>query len=262
MVADLKKQQAEEVRHKAFCGKELHDNEKMTYATGRELGEIADKLADLEATIEKLAEAIAAAKKEIVRTEVEVKKAGEARKAENQAFQEEVTDQRAIQAILKKAAARLELVYKKDSLLQAEPPASFQPYKQNAGAGGIVSLLEAIVEDSEVVEKDALAAENEAEKDYELVVQDAKESIRLLTTSVEEKGKAKSATEVEREEVLAHQKSTQEKLEDLEAAAVDLHAQCDFVLQNFDIRQKARTEELEALQGAMAFLSGMLEDTA
>jgi len=36
----------------------------------------------------------------------------------------------------------------------------------------------------------------------------------------------------------------------------DLHEQCDFVLKNFDIRQKARLQEMEAVQAAKAILSG------
>ena len=35
-----------------------------------------------------------------------------------------------------------------------------------------------------------------------------------------------------------------------------LHSSCDFVLKNFDIRQTARDEEIEALKQAKAILSG------
>jgi hypothetical protein len=38
--------------------------------------------------------------------------------------------------------------------------------------------------------------------------------------------------------------------------AVDLHKACDFILQNFDIRQEARDQEIEALAQAKAILSG------
>jgi len=35
-----------------------------------------------------------------------------------------------------------------------------------------------------------------------------------------------------------------------------LHADCDYVLKNFNIRQQARQEEIEAIQEAKAILSG------
>jgi len=36
----------------------------------------------------------------------------------------------------------------------------------------------------------------------------------------------------------------------------DLHVQCDFLLQNYDLRQEARTNEVESLKNAKAILSG------
>jgi len=51
--------------------------------------------------------------------------------------------------------------------------------------------------------------------------------------------------------------ATEEK-SDLESANKDLHGQCDFVLNNFDTRQQARSEEIEALREAMGILSGAL----
>jgi len=49
-------------------------------------------------------------------------------------------------------------------------------------------------------------------------------------------------------------------LDNLGAYKGDLHEQCDFVLANFAIRQKARTQEIEAINQAKSFLSGMQDD--
>jgi len=265
MVAELKQQQQEEVKHKEVCTAELGDNEKMTYETKETLQDIEDKIGALEALIQKKTEGIAAAKEEIARMEVEVKKAGEVREAENKDFQEEVTDQRAMQNILKKAMARLRMVYKQREAFEQQgedpaPPAQFQPYKQNAGSKPVISLMEAIVRDSASVEADAVAAEQEAQEAYELMVADSNESIKRLQESIEERSEAKAAAEVEKEETEANHQNTKTRLEDLEAYAGDLHQQCDFLLKNFDARQAARLQEVEALQGAKALLSGMSAD--
>ena len=46
------------------------------------------------------------------------------------------------------------------------------------------------------------------------------------------------------------------KLADLSEANGELHASCDFVMKNFEIRQSSRDEEIQALQQATAILSG------
>merc|ERR1719414_126466 len=109
----------------------------MTAKSEQDLGDIKDKIGSLGATIQKMEEGIMAASEEIKSMEVQIKKASEVREAENTNFQEEVTDQRAMQNILKKAVARMRMVYKKQEAFaqqDPEPPAQFQPYKQSAGA--------------------------------------------------------------------------------------------------------------------------------
>merc|ERR1719359_1895058 len=119
MVADLKKEQQDEVAFKAHCEKEFDTTEKETFEK-KELKE------DLEATIDKLeklqatlAEEIAAAKTQIADTEVAIKKASQVREGENADFQATVADQRATQAILKKALGKLQAFYDK-ALLQTK----------------------------------------------------------------------------------------------------------------------------------------------
>merc|ERR1719507_2645052 len=188
-------------------------------------------------------------------------KASEIRKEENANYQEEVMDQRAMQMILAKAIKRMRLVYKKkEALIQQEPPVKFQPLKQNAGASPVIGLMEQIVEDSKAVEKDTMAAEQEAQQAYASFVVDSDMSIEQLNAQIDKRTKAKAAAEVEKAETEASKDSTETQLESLAEAAADLHKQCDFVLKNFDIRQKGRLQEIEALQGAKALLSGMQND--
>eukprot|EP00448_Togula_jolla_P003903 CAMPEP_0170599444 /NCGR_PEP_ID=MMETSP0224-20130122/16799_1 /TAXON_ID=285029 /ORGANISM="Togula jolla, Strain CCCM 725" /LENGTH=58 /DNA_ID=CAMNT_0010924093 /DNA_START=1 /DNA_END=177 /DNA_ORIENTATION=- len=46
------------------------------------------------------------------------------------------------------------------------------------------------------------------------------------------------------------------ELEQLSTYNAELHTSCDFVMKNFDLRQTARDEEVEALKQAKAILSG------
>jgi len=46
------------------------------------------------------------------------------------------------------------------------------------------------------------------------------------------------------------------ELEALDNENADLHKECDFTLKNFDLRQTARGDEIEALKQAIAMFSG------
>ena len=60
---------------------------------------------------------------------------------------------------------------------------------------------------------------------------------------------AKVEAEAERDDVLG-------ELEQLANENADLHKSCDFTLKNFEIRQTARDEEVEALKQSIAMFSG------
>jgi uncharacterized phage infection (PIP) family protein YhgE len=265
MVASLKTEQTDEVKKKAYCTAELGENEKQTYKTGRLVEDLKDKVAELADAIQKLEDGIAAAKAEIARLAIEVKKASEARQKENLEFQSEVMDQRAVQTILKKVIDRLTQVFKKREGVAAlqdaqTPPVQFEPYKQHQGGSKVVALISTIVEDSVAVEKEAMAAEQAAQKAYESFVNDATASTNSLQEAIASKTKAKAATAEEKADVASRLASAQGVLEDLAEQLADLHAECDFLLKNFDIRQDARLKEIEALQQAKGYLSGMVDD--
>jgi len=189
------------------------------------------------------------------------------REKENADFQLEVSDQRAVQTILAKALARMKEVYG-SSLLQEDggsgddptPPVQFQPMKKGAGGSPVVSLLEQIIGDSKKVEAESIAAERKAQEDYQSFVTDANAATKALQDDITEKTEKISMSNGEKEEQDAHRKSVKITLDDLAAYKGDLHEQCDFVLANFGIRQKARTQEIEAIQQAKSFLSGMQDD--
>jgi len=259
MVADLKDQQKKEVEKKEFCNKEFNENEKMTYTTKQTLGDLQDQIESLAATLEKLSEEVKAAKAEIADTQVAIKQASEDREKENAAYQEEVTDQRTMQAILQKALERMRQVYKA-SFLQQEPPVHFQPSKQNAGASPVIGLLEQIIEDSKAVEGDAVEGEKASQKAYEEFVQNSGDSINALNDSIQAKSDAIAEAKLQKSQAESQEKSTQDRLNDLVEYNGDLHSDCDFVLKNFDLRQDARLKEIEALNNAKAYLDGQRDD--
>jgi len=261
MTADLKAEQEEEVKFKAYCTKEFNQNEKETFQATDQKEDLEAKMDELAALIEKLTEDIAGANKQIADTETGILKASQTRETENAEFQTTVADQRATQTILTKALDRLKAFYKKakgGALVEVaqEPPVKFGKMKSNAGASPVMGMIAQIIEDSKKTEADAISTERQAQSDYETFVKDSNDLIASLTESVREKTKSISSSKAESEDAKADHTATVGELEMLAEHKATLHGECDFVLKNFDIRQKARLQEMEAIGKAKAILSG------
>jgi hypothetical protein len=262
MLAELKKEQVEEVKFKSYCRKELDQTEKTTYAKNVLKSDLETKLDQLAALMEKLAKEIGEAETNVEDTKTEILKASQNREKENSEFQTLVADQRATQAILKKALTRLQAFYKKvaggDFLQKAKqtPPEHFNAYTINADSSPVMGLLKQIIEDSLALESDATKGERQAQADYESMVKGSNALIAELEDSITAKTKAIAAAKADSADTTMDLDSTIAELESLAAYDADLHAQCDWLMKNFDRRQTARTQEMEAIQAAKSILSG------
>jgi chromosome segregation ATPase len=261
MVSELKEEQEEEVKFKAYCTKELDLNEKETYEKTEQKEDLEALIEKLTKLIKKLSEEIAEHKAEIADTEVAIKKASQVREGENAEFQTVVADQRATQDILNKALARLKVFYEKEkggALLQARqtPPVKFNSYKNSAGASPVIGMIEQIIEDSKALEAEAVSGETEAQASYEKFVKDSNDVIAKLSDIVAAKTKASATAKADKEQANSDLDTTVGELESLALTEEDLHGECDWVLKNFAIRQKARMDEMEAIGQAKAILSG------
>lgn len=263
MVVQLKKQQEEEVQFKAYCTTELDTNEKTTYDKSQLKASLEAKIQQLATLIEQLEGEVAHAKADIATAQSEIKKASQAREEENAEFQTIVADQRATQSILQKALMKLKDFYVKGigkAVLAQRgaqtPPEQFNSYKTNAAAPPVIGLIEQILEDSKALEVETTAGEYKAQADYETFVGDSNNVIQSLEASITEKSKAVAAANSDTAQAKSDLGNTEGELESLAAYEADLHNECDFVLKNFDVRQTARLQEIEAIQAAKAILSG------
>merc|ERR1719271_380145 len=200
MVKDLKKEKADDIKHKDYCVEALHKNDMAQDKKTKEIEKLDAKLSMLTEQIEELTKSIAALKKEVAEMAVQLKRAGEDREAENADFQTVVSDQRATQKLLTNALDVLKAVYDKKALVQTAarqepagppPPPGFKKYEQSSGAGGVVGMLEQIIGDAKTMEAEAIQAETDAQKAYEAFVKDTNKSVeeknRDITNKSEEK---------------------------------------------------------------------------
>merc|ERR1719264_1809528 len=231
----------------------------------REKKDLIAKIEDLEMTIDALTKAIDKLKAEIAEMQVQMKRAGEDREKENKEFQSTVADQRETQRLLKAALSVLQDFYgKKAALLQRRkqepagppPPPGFEAYKKNAASGGVMDMIQQIISDAKAMEAEAIRSEEDAQKAYEDFVKETNASIEAKSKEIANKNELKAKAEVELVETKEAKESVMLELEQLSNYNAELHQSCDFVMKNFDVRQTARDEEIEALKQAMAILSG------
>merc|ERR1719263_1359580 len=160
--------------------------------------------------------------------------------------------------------AVLKSFYAKQALIQMSkqepagppPPAGFKAYSNNAGGSGVIAMLTQIVNDAKMMEQEAIHDETDAQKAYESFVQDTNLSIDEKTKSVVNKTANKAQAEADKVAAEEELDSTNLELEQLANYKADLHKSCDFTMKNFDLRQDARDQEVEALRQAKAILSG------
>jgi hypothetical protein len=273
MTAELKEQQKAEYEKKEFCGKKIDEAEDLIKVGTRTKEDLDGKHKDLSSTITTLKSSIAELRKEEHEAEVSLKSAGEDRKEANSLYQSSMSDQRATIHILQMALKRLKEFYtpkgaalvsvNQHSTQSQEPGAPLPPepekpadYEKRGGAGGVLQLLSMIISDAEATEAELKMGEQQAQQEYAAFVSATTASIEADRSAISEKEKhvADESSELSytEESQLANDAEVS-KLEELLGAT---HLDCDYVLKYFDVRQKARQEEIDAIAEAKAILSG------
>jgi len=263
MVTQLLAEKQDEIKHKDFCVEEFNTNQLQTERKDREKQDLLALIEDLNLTIKTLAAEIDTLKSEIAELNTELKRAGEDREKQNKEFQQVVADQRASQKLLTAALNILKGFYEKKeaALMQQQqqgppPPPGFKEYKKSGAAGGVMGMIQEIINDAKKMEADALRAESEAQAAYEELVKDTNDSIEEKTKSQVNKVEEKAKAEENLQQAITDKEAALLELEELSNYNAELHQNCDFIMKNFEIRQTARDEEIEALKQAKSILSG------
>jgi len=260
MIDKLVKEKQDEIKLKDFCIEEFNTNEAETEAKARDKGDLTAKVEDLGSSVDTLTKDIETLKADVAELGVQLKRAGEDREKENKEFQIVVADQRATTKLITAALGILKGFYDKAALVQkkagkAEQPA-FKPMKSNENSGGVMGMMESIIGEAKAMEAEAIRGEADAQTAYETFVKDTNESITEKTKDIINKSDMKAKAESDKVEKEAELEAVMGDLESLANENADLHKSCDFTLKNFDLRQGARDDEIEALKQALNIFSG------
>merc|ERR1719488_14284 len=137
------------------------------------------------------------------------------------------------------------------------PPSGPNAYsKKSEESNGVIRMLDMLVQDLDKEMQVAEVDEKNAQEEYEEMMADSsakrKESTKMISDTKGAKADAEEALQ-------SHTDTKDQKLKENMAndkVLSSLHAECDWLLQYFDVRKEARTSEIEAIGKAKAVLNG------
>lgn len=99
-------------------------------------------------------------------------------------------------------------------------------------------------------------SEQTAQSDYEKLSTDLATQVASSNKALNEAAKTKADTESEKQTLESTLDMKNEEHADVVQTIADLHAKCDFLLNNFEERKAARENEIAGLAKAKAVLQG------
>merc|ERR1712151_320279 len=139
----------------------------------------------------------------------------------------------------------------------APPPATWGAYAtKSQEKAGVIAMLDLLSKDLEKEMTEATTEEKDAQADYEQLMIDSAAKRTLDSNALAEKGSSKADTEAELQAHESQKTAEGKELMATMAYIASLHAECDWLLQYFDVRKEARAGEVESLKRAKAVLSG------
>merc|ERR1719375_240748 len=288
VVIEGKEQDADD--HKQpWCNGEFEKSDREEKFEKSEIEKLEAEAAEEANMIEGINEEIAGLKEEIAALDKAVAEATEQRKDEHAEYSESMQLTSTAVELIGKAKNRLNKFYnpvlykaapvRKEMTMEekilasggaafaqlqrrqnvAPPPApeTFGAYeKSSEKSSGVLALMDNIAKELENDMKDSEYEEKTAQKDYEELMSDSAETREKQVKSISDKEAAKATLSGKKIQTQEKERADQTDVESIHKYEMVLHGDCDFILENFDARKEARTQEIESLKNAKAILSG------
>merc|ERR1711920_986811 len=139
----------------------------------------------------------------------------------------------------------------------APPPETWGAYaKKGEENTGVIAMVDLLIKDLDTEMTEAETDEKESQKDYESMMAESAKKRAEDSKSLADKEKLKADLEVDLTELKRTKLSTFKELQATMKYIASLHAECDWLMQFFDVRKEARNGEIKSLADAKAVLSG------
>merc|ERR1719398_644533 len=137
------------------------------------------------------------------------------------------------------------------------PPATWGAYqKKGEESNGAIAMMDMMIADLDKEIQEVEVEEKEGQKEYEQFMADSAEKRALDAKSIEDKEGVKADLEAKLLKDEESKKATINEAMATHQYLADVHADCDWLLTNFETRKTARAGEIDALSKAKAVLSG------
>jgi hypothetical protein len=282
LVEELLRQQEDESNHKDFCVKNLNRNEQERQDTRQEIDDTQTEIDFYTKEIEEKEAKVAQLEEEVATSISELKRAGEDRVAASNEYQTVLQQHNDMIEILNKVTQVLKQSLntgdgERSSLVQQNPvlnakgadelegqdktpdsrpppPSSFK--KKTHSGSGVLTLMKNMVEQLQAAMATFVKDEQESRAAYEEFAGDTTEEVNAKRTEAAQLSASIANDKNKRAGETDDNTAAKKTMKQLQKEDNDLHKACDFVLKNFDVRQKARQEEIDALNQATKILSG------
>jgi chromosome segregation ATPase len=289
MVTLLGKEQKDDDKQKEFCRDEFDKAADEETAAKEKIAAITAQIEEQTDTIAQLTEEIGTLEEGLKTLDKSVVVATEQRKTEHEEYIAAAQMNQAAVELVGKAKDRLKKFYGGAALLQQEgqqatagngilfQAAGFAQVRAHARArdemevdeddtetqtatqkkeGGVTAMMDQIIHELEMDMKDSEYAEKTAADDYAKLMTESQETRAQDQKSITDKSAAKADLEAKLVEAKDEGAKADDEMAIVTKAIADLHASCDFLIQNYDLRKEARTNEIDALKNAKAMLAG------
>merc|ERR1719161_2379416 len=144
-----------------------------------------------------------------------------------------------------------------DSGAPPPPPETWGAYsKKSEESNGVMSMMDMLVADLDKEMQEMEVEEKNDQAAYEKFTKEAAEKRVTDSKSITDKEGAKADAEATVEKETGEKKNTMKETFATVEFLKSLHGDCDWLLQNFDVRKEVRAGEVDALKKAKAVLSG------
>merc|ERR1719188_2649632 len=277
-----------------LLGKEQEDDDTKKSNCERLMKELATKKSDLERSIDDQEKANAEKADMLVTLKSEIKALSEGitaldkavaeataqRKAENEDYTQVMAQDSAAQEILGFAKNRLNKFYNPsaykappktdeagaflqvrmhsdDDAVPPPPPATAGAFAKKSGESqGVLGMIDRMITDLEQEMAEAKVTEKHAQEDYEADMKDSALKRTADSKSIEEKEKAKAENEMAIQKGKADKQAQFKRLMATDETLTETKADCQWLLDNYEKRKAARTEEQASLQKDIEVLKG------
>jgi outer membrane murein-binding lipoprotein Lpp len=275
MVNTLKQEQVEDDNKKEYCNKQLDASDDKRKSLGQDVADFEASVAEAEEKKSVLVDEIKAVTSAIRDLDKSVAEATQQRQKEHGAFVDLMSSNTGAKKLIEFAINRLQKFYnpklhipgqtelqqiesrEEDAGAPPPPPASVGPYsKKTEETNGVISMMNLLIKDLEKEMTEAETEEKDAQSDFEEALRDAAEKKATDAKALENKKSSKADLDAFLTDQKDSRSSAVKELAATTKVIASLHAECDWLVQYFDVRKEARASEVEALGNAKSVLSG------